>query len=142
MQKVREMGLPKSGLPAQQRDAECPPLNSAQQFQAEVLVHLREIHLWKICRQQWDEISSHFLSQNYQRLLAFILSVLAAIEKTVTGKWQSIIDVKEAYPHNRFTESRIDLWESFWKRYIANRLGGGGLLPLAVAIDHCRRNFD
>jgi hypothetical protein len=34
------------------------------------------------------------------------------------------------------------LWESFWKRFIANRLGGGGLLPLAAAIDHCRRNFD
>ena len=64
MQKVREMGLPKSGLPAQQRDAECPPLNSAQQFQAEVLVHLREIHLWKICRQQWDGIMSHLSWKN------------------------------------------------------------------------------
>jgi hypothetical protein len=65
VQKVGEMGLPKSGLPAQQRDAECPPLYSAQQFQAEVLVHLSEIHLWKICRRQWDEISSHFLSKSY-----------------------------------------------------------------------------
>jgi hypothetical protein len=86
MKKVGEMGLPKSGLPAQQRDAECPPLYSAQQFQAEVLVHLREIHLWKICRRQWDETSSHFLSKSYYGLLAFILSVLAAIEKTMTGK--------------------------------------------------------
>jgi hypothetical protein len=33
------------------------------------------------------------------------------------------------------------LWESFWKRFIANRLGGGGLLPFAAAIDHCRTNF-
>jgi hypothetical protein len=34
------------------------------------------------------------------------------------------------------------LRESFWKRFIANRLGGGEILPLAAAIDHCRRNFD
>jgi hypothetical protein len=32
------------------------------------------------------------------------------------------------------------LWESFWKRFIVYRLDGGGLLPLAAAIDHCRKN--
>jgi hypothetical protein len=46
------MRLSKSGLPRQQRYAERPPLYSAQQFQAEALVHLREVHLWKIRRRQ------------------------------------------------------------------------------------------
>ncbi len=51
-QEIRKMGLPKAGLAGEQRDAECAPLDPAQQFQAESLVHLAEIHLWKVRRQQ------------------------------------------------------------------------------------------
>jgi hypothetical protein len=51
-QEVRQMRLSQSGLPRQQRDAERPPLNPAEQFQAESLVHLREVHLWKIRHRQ------------------------------------------------------------------------------------------
>ena len=65
VQEIGQIRLAKAGLASVQRNAERPPLYSAQQFQAEVLVHLREIHLWKICRRQWDEFSSHFLSKSY-----------------------------------------------------------------------------
>jgi hypothetical protein len=80
----------------------------------------------------------HFPPKSYKWLRAFILSVLAGIEKTMAGKCQAGIDAKEAYLHNGFTESNTDLWESLWKGFIANNLGGGGYLPLAAAIQHCR----
>jgi hypothetical protein len=56
----------------------------------------------------------------------------------MAGKCQAGIDAKEAYLHNGFTKSNTVLWESLGKRFIANNLGGGGYLPLAVAIVHCR----
>ncbi len=46
------MRLSEPRLTAQERNADRPPLHSAQQFQAKALVHLCEIHLWKIYRQQ------------------------------------------------------------------------------------------
>ena len=46
------MGLAKTCLAGKERDAECTPLNPAQQFQTESLVHLAEVHLWKVSRQQ------------------------------------------------------------------------------------------
>jgi hypothetical protein len=55
VQEIGEVRLAKSGLARQQRDAERAPLYPAQQFQAESLVHLRKIHLWKIRRQQWGQ---------------------------------------------------------------------------------------
>jgi hypothetical protein len=61
MQKIRQMRLPETGLAGKQRDAERPPLYPAQQFQAEPFVHLRKVHLWKIChqqRRQWSPFSS------------------------------------------------------------------------------------
>ena len=45
MQKIGEMGLAETGLAGKQRDTQRSALNSAQQFQAEALVHLGEIHL-------------------------------------------------------------------------------------------------
>jgi len=39
-------------LACQQRDAESPPLNPAEQFQTEALVHLCNIHLWKFRHKQ------------------------------------------------------------------------------------------
>jgi hypothetical protein len=51
-QEIGEMRLAQTGLTRQQGDAYRPPLNSAQQFQAEALVHLGEIHLWKIRHRQ------------------------------------------------------------------------------------------
>jgi hypothetical protein len=64
-QEVREMGLSKAGLARQKRDTERAPLYPAQQFQAESFVHLRKIHLWKICRQQWQRTVSVFLWKSY-----------------------------------------------------------------------------
>lgn len=54
MKKVGEVRLPKTRLAGEERDAECPPLNSAQQLKAQVLVHLGEVHLWRIRHQQWS----------------------------------------------------------------------------------------
>lgn len=51
VKKIGEMALAKARLTRQQRDAECSPLNPAQQFQPETFVHLGKVHLWKICRQ-------------------------------------------------------------------------------------------
>jgi hypothetical protein len=56
MKEIRQMRLPKAGLPGQQGDAERAPLYPAQQFQAESLVHLRNVHLWKIHHQQWARL--------------------------------------------------------------------------------------
>jgi hypothetical protein len=75
MQKVGQMRLPKAGLPRQQRDAERPPLYTAQQFQAEAFMHLRKVHVWKIRHQQWVETVLIFLWQSYQGGLAFIFRV-------------------------------------------------------------------
>jgi hypothetical protein len=52
VQKIRQMRLPKAGLTRQQRDAHCPPLYPSPQFQAESLMHLRKVHLWKIRHRQ------------------------------------------------------------------------------------------
>jgi hypothetical protein len=46
------MRLPKPGLARQQRDAESPPLYPPEQFQTEALMHLCNIHLWKIRHEQ------------------------------------------------------------------------------------------
>jgi hypothetical protein len=58
VQEIGKVRLAKSGLARQQRDAERTPLDPAQQFQAESLVHLGKIHLWKIHHQQWKQIAS------------------------------------------------------------------------------------
>jgi hypothetical protein len=55
------MRLAKAGLPRQQRNAQSPALNPAQQFQPEPFVHLGEIHLWKIrCQQYGRSVSVLF----------------------------------------------------------------------------------
>jgi hypothetical protein len=67
------MGLPKAGLAGQQRDAERPPLHPAQQLQPESLVHLGEIHLWKIRHQQWEKPIHVFFEQTWKGRVAFIV---------------------------------------------------------------------
>jgi len=52
MKEVGEVGLSEAGLAGEQRNTQCPPLDSAKQLQAKTIVHLGEIHLWKICHQQ------------------------------------------------------------------------------------------
>jgi hypothetical protein len=59
------MRLSKSGLTRQQRNTERAPLYPAQHFQAESFVHLRKIHLWKICRRQWQRTVSVFFWKSY-----------------------------------------------------------------------------
>jgi hypothetical protein len=46
------MGLAEAGLAGKERDAERSSLNSTQQLQAEALVHLGEIHMWKVRHEQ------------------------------------------------------------------------------------------
>jgi hypothetical protein len=53
VEEVGEVRLPEAGLAGQQGDAQSAPLNPAQQFQAEFLVHLRKIHLWKFRHEKW-----------------------------------------------------------------------------------------
>jgi hypothetical protein len=60
------MGLPKTSLARQQRDADRPPLYPAQQFQAESLVHLHKIHLWIVRHQQWRQTALICLMKTYQ----------------------------------------------------------------------------
>jgi hypothetical protein len=52
MKKIGEMRLPEPGLAGQQRDAESSPLYPPEQFQTEALMHLCNIHLWKIRHRQ------------------------------------------------------------------------------------------
>jgi len=52
VEKVGKMGLPEAGLAGKERDTQRPPLDSAEQFESKAFVHLREIHVWKICHQQ------------------------------------------------------------------------------------------
>lgn len=52
MQEIGEVGLSKAGLAGEQRNTQCPPLDSAKQLHAKTIVHLGEIHVWKICHQQ------------------------------------------------------------------------------------------
>jgi hypothetical protein len=64
MQKVGEMGLAKAGLAGQQRDAYRPALYPPEQFQAEALVHLGKIHVWKIRHEQYLAKGSYFFWQS------------------------------------------------------------------------------
>jgi hypothetical protein len=59
-------------------------------------VHLGEVHLCKIHRQQWERILFGCSWKSYQDWLAFILSVLAKIEKPKQGKCRQHIDAKGA----------------------------------------------
>jgi hypothetical protein len=54
MKKIGQMRLAKPGLPGQERHAKSSPLYPAEQFQAESLMHLRNIHLWKIRHEQYS----------------------------------------------------------------------------------------
>jgi hypothetical protein len=90
------MRLPKAGLPRQERDADSPPLNPAQQFQAEPLVHLGKIHLWKIRHQQWEPSVPIFLLQTWGVRVAFILGASPRNGKGSSGKPLGEIDAREA----------------------------------------------
>ena len=63
VEEVGQVRLPKAGLACQQGDAERTSLNPAQQFQAELLVHLRKIHLWKFRHEKWVANDAHFLEK-------------------------------------------------------------------------------
>ena len=73
VQEIREMGLPKAGLARQQRDADRASLYPAQQFQAEPLMHLGKVHLWKIRHQQWERTVPIFFLQIWKSRVAFIV---------------------------------------------------------------------
>ena len=90
------MRLPKAGLARQQRDADRAPLNPAQQFQAEPLVHLGKVHLWKIRHQQWEQSVPIFLLQTWGVRVAFILGACLRIGKRRSGKPLGEIDAREA----------------------------------------------
>jgi hypothetical protein len=47
-------------LAGQQRDTQRPALYSAQQLQAKALVHLRDIHVWKIRHEQYPRLLVYF----------------------------------------------------------------------------------
>lgn len=66
VKEIGEMRLAHAGLARQQGHAYRAPLYPAVQFQAELLVHLSEIHLRKIRHQQWGRRVPHFLWQTYQ----------------------------------------------------------------------------
>jgi hypothetical protein len=59
-QEVGDVGLAQPGLPSQERDAESPPLDPSEQFQAKSFVHLGKVHLWKIRHQQWGGRAYNF----------------------------------------------------------------------------------
>jgi len=63
VQEIGQMRLPEASLPGKQRDAKRTPLNPAQQLQAEFLVHLRKIHLWKFRHKKWVTRDHHFLEK-------------------------------------------------------------------------------
>ena len=61
------MRLAEAGLSSEQRNAERAALNSAQQLDAKALVHLGEIHVWKIRHRAWRQIVFLFLQQTELR---------------------------------------------------------------------------
>jgi len=89
------MRLPEARLPGKQRDADCAPLYTAQQFQAEAFMHLRKVHLWKIRHQQWPEVIPIFLWQSYQGRLAFIFRVVTGNGKQGSRKPLGHVDARD-----------------------------------------------
>lgn len=63
VKKVGEVRLAESGLPREERDAQCAALDSAHDFKAEALVHLGNVHVWKVHHQQWRQMVAIFLEQ-------------------------------------------------------------------------------
>jgi hypothetical protein len=61
-------------------------------------VHLAEVHLWKICRQQWAHYPIAFSWKSYQGMFAFIFSVYMTDGKRGMGNAQLSVDAKEANP--------------------------------------------
>ena len=45
MQEIRKMRLPEPGLAGQQRNTKRPPIDPAQQFQAQSFMHLGKVHV-------------------------------------------------------------------------------------------------
>ena len=88
VQKVGEMRLPQPRLACKQRDAEGAPLYPAQQFQAETLVHLDKIHLWKILHRQWRTNWPHFFWQSYPCGMTLIFRVGYLLGKRISAKGQ------------------------------------------------------
>ena len=75
MQKVGQMRLSEARLPGQQRDTQRPPLDPAEQFLPEPIMHLREIHLWIVRNQQWPTSLQIFCQKSANGGLANILCV-------------------------------------------------------------------
>jgi hypothetical protein len=103
VQEIREVGLAETGLAGQERDTERTPLDPAKQFQAEALVHLAKIHLWKICRPQWAYDPIAFSWKTYQGMCPFIVGICSAVEKPKTGNMHPGVDGREPYAYIRFT---------------------------------------
>ena len=97
--KIGHVRLAKTGLARQERDAECPALNSAQQLQAEALVHLREIHVWKIRHEQYPQLLAHFKQQNDLGRFPLILLVCFNLEKITSLNWPLDVDPEDTYPY-------------------------------------------
>jgi DNA-binding response OmpR family regulator len=67
--------LAEARLSSQQRNAERAALDSAQQLDAEALVHLGKIHVWKIRHRAWRQTVSLFLQQTELGRLTFIQGI-------------------------------------------------------------------
>jgi hypothetical protein len=103
VQEIGEVGLPETSLPGQERYAERAALDPAKQFQAEALVHLAKVHLWKICRPQWANDPIAISWKTYQGVCPFIVGICLAVEKPVTGNMRPGVDGKESFTYIRFT---------------------------------------
>jgi hypothetical protein len=89
------MRLPKAGLTRQERDTDRPPLYPAHQFQAEPLVHLGKVHLWKIRHQQWELKAPIFLLQTWGVRETFIFGACPGIGKLQCRMPLEEIDARE-----------------------------------------------
>jgi len=66
-------------------------------------VHLGDIHLWKIRRQQWQPTRSGFSWQSQQGRILFILSVCAKNEKPGRKICAQDIDEEDSTSYIGFT---------------------------------------
>jgi len=60
-------------------------------------VHTSEIHLWKICHQQWKGMAIVFSWKTYQGRMAYILDGCARVGNSTFAERSGEIDARESY---------------------------------------------
>jgi hypothetical protein len=136
VEKVRQVRLPETCLASQKRDAERTPLNPAQQFQAEFLVHLQKIHLWKFRHEKWVRNESHFFKKT-SRAESPLFAASACHQERACGEIAEN-RLTQKHPVSRLCLLNLALacGKSMLKRLIAAKVRSDGILSLPSVNEH------